>query len=135
MPLSILIVLGLIGIYLLLRGHAGEPATRTAPPDGDAGSLDELARAGSDLSRAHRIEFFLFLPSRHAADEVAEELRREGFSVEVGQGEHPSDWLCLATREMLPELAALRSWRQRLTVMAESRHGVYDGWGTEVEDR
>jgi regulator of RNase E activity RraB len=133
-PLSVLIVLGLLGIYLLLRGRATEPAALDAFPDGDARTLDELARAGSDLSRPHRIEFFLFLPDRQAAEAVAEELRGEGFVVEVGQGEHEADWLCLASREMLPELAALRGWRQRLTTLAESRHGVYDGWGTEVED-
>jgi regulator of RNase E activity RraB len=133
-PLSVLIVLGLLGIYLLLRGRAAEQAALGSPPDGDARTLDELARAGSDLSRPHRIEFFLFLPDRQAADAVATELRGEGFKVEVGQGEHEADWLCLATREMLPELAALHRWRQRLTAMAESRSGVYDGWGTEVEE-
>lgn len=135
MPLSVLILLGLLGVYLMLRGGAREAAVTAASADGDAETLDELARAGSDLTRPHRIEFFLFLPSREAADQVAAELRSEGFGVEVGQGEQSADWLCLATREMLPELAALRSWRERLTAMAESRQGVYDGWGTEVEDR
>jgi regulator of RNase E activity RraB len=134
-PLSVLIVLGLFGIYLILRGRTREQEAGSPSLDGDARTLDELARAGSNFSLPHKIEFFLFLPTREAAEEVAGELRREGFSVEVAQGDHPADWLCLATRQMLPELAALHGWRQRLTAMAESRQGVYDGWGTEVEDQ
>lgn len=134
MPLSVLIALGLLGIYLMLRGRAREQPEGSEFLDGDARTLDELARAGSNLSHPHKIEFFLFLPTREAAESVAGELRREGFSVEVGEGEHPADWLCLATRQMLPELASLQDWRRRLTAMAESRQGVYDGWGTEVEE-
>jgi regulator of RNase E activity RraB len=130
MPLSLLIALGLLGIWLLLRGQAGEATRRGI--DGDASTIEELARAGSDLSRPHRIEFFLYLPSRPAADGVAEELRREGFLVEVQAEQDSADWLCLATREMLPDLGALRRWRDRLTALAEARQGVYDGWGTEV---
>jgi regulator of RNase E activity RraB len=131
MSLPLLIVLGLIGIYLLARGSAREAAARA---DGDASTLAELARAGSDLGRPHRIEFFLYLPSQHVAEGVAEDLRREGFTVEVRRAEGATDWLALGTREMLPELAALQRWRQRLTALAESRGGAYDGWGTEVED-
>jgi regulator of RNase E activity RraB len=135
MPLSALIVLGLLGVYLMLRGRARQHATAGIPADGDAETLEQLARAGSDLSRPHKIEFFLFLPTQEAAEAVAGELQQEGFSVAVSPGEASTDWLCLATREMLPELAALRSWRGRLAAMAESRQGAYDGWGTEVQDR
>jgi regulator of RNase E activity RraB len=131
MSLPLLIAIGLIGIYLLARGSAREAAARA---DGDATTIAELARAGSDLGRPHRIEFFLYLPTRQAAEGVAEDLRREGFAVEIRQAADAPDWLALGTREMLPELASLRSWRQRLTALAESRGGAYDGWGTEVEE-
>jgi regulator of RNase E activity RraB len=131
MSLPLLIALGLIGIYLLARGSAREAAARA---DGDASTIAELARAGSDLGRPHRIEFFLYLPTRQAAEGVAEDLRREGFTVEIRQAADAHDWLALGTREMLPELASLRSWRHRLTALAESRGGAYDGWGTEVEE-
>lgn len=131
MSLSFLIVLGLIGIYFLARGSAREAAARA---DGDASTLAELARAGSDLGRPHQIEFYLYLPTESAAAGVAEDLRREGFTVEVRRADGAGDWLALSTREMLPELAALRHWRQRLTALAESRGGAYDGWGTEVEE-
>ena len=134
MSLSVLIVLGLLGLYLILRGGQRERQTLALSADADASTLDQLARAGSDLTRPHRIEFFLYLPERAAADAVAQELSAEGYATEVSQEEQASDWLCLATRVLVPDMAALRSCRGRLTALAESHQGVYDGWGTEVED-
>ena len=134
MPISALVAIGLIGIFLMLRGRGAEQPVATGPvPDGDAATLDELAHAGSDLSRQHTIEFFLYLPDQPAAEAVAAELRREGLTAEVSQGQEASDWLCLARRQMVPDMAGLRTWRERLTALAEAHQGVYDGWGTEVE--
>jgi diamine N-acetyltransferase len=126
MPLSILILLGVLGIYLMTRGQ------RRADPD--AATLAELRRAGSDLERSHEIEFFLYLPDRAAADLVAEQLTAEGFRVEVRSGGGGDDWLCLASREMTPKVDELRRLRRHLTAVAESRDGAYDGWGATVVD-
>lgn len=135
MSLSVLIVLGLLGLYLILRGGQRERQTQAAESaDADANTLDQLARAGSDLTRPHRIEFFLYLPEHTAADAVARELSAEGYATEVSQEGQATDWLCLATRVLVPDMAVLRSCRDRLTALAESHQGVYDGWGTEVED-
>lgn len=135
MPISALIVIGLLGIFLMLRGQRSEPPVATGPvTDGDAATLDELAHAGSDLSRPHIIEFFLYFPEQQAAELVAEGLRSEGLTVEVSPAAEETDWLCLIRRRMVPDMAGLRSWRERLTALAEAHQGVYDGWGTEVED-
>jgi len=135
MPISALIVIGLLGIFLMLRGRRVEPPVAARPvADGDAATLDELAHAGSDLSRPHVIEFFLYFPGQPVAESVAEGLRSEGLTVEVSQAEEEADWLCLVRQRMVPDMAGLRSWRDRLTALAEAHQGVYDGWGTEVED-
>jgi hypothetical protein len=126
MPLPFLVLLGILGIYLMTRGQ------RRADPD--AATLAELRRAGSDLARNHEIEFFLYLPDRPAADLVAEQLTAEGFLVTVRPGEGGADWLCLATREMSPELDELQRLRRHLTAVAESKDGAYDGWGATVVD-
>ena len=126
MPLPILLLLGLLGIYLMTRGQ------RHVDPD--EATLAELRRAGSDLARRHEMEFFLYLPDRPAADLVAEQLTAEGFRVEVRAAAESEDWLCLATREMNPELDELHRLRRHLTAVAESRNGVYDGWGATVVD-
>lgn len=130
MSLSLLIALGFLGLYLVLRGQARASAARSADPD--AATLAELARAGSDLRRTHEMEFFLYLPDREAADAVARQLRTEGFQVELRPGESDGDWLCLASRDMTPELDELRRLRAYLSAVAESREGVYDGWGATV---
>jgi regulator of RNase E activity RraB len=133
MPLSVLLVLGLVGLWLMLRGEAGVRAAATLPPvDGDGATLDALAHAGSNLSRVHTIEFFLYFPTQAAAEQAAAALRSE-FTVEVRPPDDGSDWLCFATRAMRPELAPLRALRERFTALAEAGGGAYDGWGTEVE--
>jgi regulator of RNase E activity RraB len=128
MPLSILIVLGLFGLYLLLRG--AQRGSGGSDPDAD--TLEELLRAGSDLNRPHEIEFFLYLEHETEAEAIALQLRGEGFGAEVRPTETEDCWLCLATRTMRPELATLHQLRERFTILAETSGGAYDGWGTTV---
>jgi len=131
MPLSLLAALGLIGIYLMLRGQS-RATTAGSGADPDATTLTELARAGSDLQRSHEMEFFLYVPDRRSADAVAAQLEVEGFAVEVKAAEEGGDWLCLATRTMVPTLDELQRLRRHLAAVAASREGAYDGWGATV---
>ena len=128
MSISFLVLLGLAGLFLFLRGRAGE---RIAS-DPDAMTLAELAAAGSDLYRDHEMEFFVYLPERRGAEEVARALEQQGFAVQVGRPEPAGDWLCTARRIMRPELAELQRLRGEFSALAASRRGAYDGWGTTV---
>jgi regulator of RNase E activity RraB len=131
MPLSLLVVLGLVGIYLILRGSQ----RARLPADPDAETLEELARVGSDLSRSHEIEFFLYMETEAQAHAIATQLQREGFRAEVRPTETDTCWLCLATRSMQPDLEALHQLRARFTALAEEAGGAYDGWGATVVER
>lgn len=138
MPLSLLIVLGLLGIYLVIRGNAGmrkqaEARARIAA-DPDGATLDELARAGSQLTRDHTVEFYLYFPTEAAAETVAASLRAEGFTTDVHRIEPDKDWTLLASCRMKPEMAALRAARVRFTALVQAHGGSYDGWGTQVEN-
>jgi hypothetical protein len=100
--------------------------------------LDELVRiqlkkAGSDLSKPHKIEFFLYFPTKPAAEQAAPQIRAAGYAVEVKPAAKGSDWLCFATKTMVPELPALQKIRRDFNSLAVSLNGQYDGWGTEVE--
>jgi len=128
MPVSFLVLLAVVGLYLYLRGRAGERARS----DADAVTLAELAAAGSDLYRDHEMEFFVYIPERGGAEEVARTLEQRGFTVEVGRQEVDGDWLCIARRSMRPELGELQRLRREFSDLAESRDGAYDGWGTTV---
>jgi regulator of RNase E activity RraB len=130
MPLSVLIALGLLGLFLFLRGRAREAAARTGDPD--EATLAELARAGSDVAQPHEVEFYLYVPDSVAADALKRQLEGEGFRAQVSPDDSGADWLCLATRRMSPSLAELRRLRSRLAALAEAHGGAYDGWGTTV---
>jgi hypothetical protein len=136
MSLGFLLLLAIVGVWLIIRGNLGLRAAevRRGMEDPDGATLDELARAGSDLTREHLIEFYLLFPREETARAVAVILQGEGFDTRMSQNEKEKDWTLLATRRMRPELAPLRAVRDRLTALVAERGGTYDGWGTEVEN-
>ena len=102
-------------------------------PGLDESVLIQLERAGSDLSKPHKIEFFLYFPSQSVAERAALRIREAGFQVEVRRAAKGNDWLCLATKTMIPELSALEEIRRDFSSLAASLKGEYDGWGTPIE--
>jgi regulator of ribonuclease activity B len=113
-----------MGIFSLL----GSPEK----PDLDESVLVQLKKAGSDLSKPHDIEFFLYFPSQSIAERAAPTIRAAGFAVEVRPAAKGSDWLCYTTKTMVPDLTALQKIRRDFNRLAKSVHGEYDGWGTGV---
>ncbi|HJX83783.1 MAG TPA: ribonuclease E inhibitor RraB [Candidatus Angelobacter sp.] len=103
-------------------------------PDLDELVLRQLKKAGSDLSKPHGIEFFLYFPTQSVAEQAAARIREQGFVVEVRPAaQSNSEWLCFATKTMVPDLSALQKIRRDFTALAASFDGQYDGWGTPVE--
>jgi regulator of RNase E activity RraB len=102
-------------------------------PDPDESVLIQLRKAGSDLSKPHKIEFFLYFPTEAVAEQAASRIRDEGFEVKIRKAAKGDAWLCLATKTMVPELPMLQKIRQRLGSLADSLKGEYDGWGTGVQ--
>lgn len=120
---AVVLVLGM----LAFRKRAGGEA---AP---DAQVLSHLRKAGSDLSKTHHVEFFMYFPDEEAAQRVASRLVPQGFGVRVEPAaESRPDWLVLATRPMVPQAAELERLRGHLTALASSENGTYDGWGAPV---
>jgi len=100
--------------------------------DPDQKVLDQLHIAGSDLSKAHKIQFFLYFPSEEKATEASADIQAEGLHVEVQKGTTGTEWLCLAKKEMIPEHSELVRLRNVLESIAKKLNGEYDGWGTDV---
>lgn len=107
----------------------GKPET---PPDSDLSVIESLEEAGSDLSKEHVPEFFLYLPSEPAARQAAERLRAEGFLVTVEPAADGVNWLCLASKSMRLERSALLELRRELQSIVAPLGGQYDGWGAPV---
>ena len=105
---------------------------KTQEPDLDQGVLDQLKKAGSDLSKPHNIEFFLYFPTEAAANEAAKAIGGLGCDVKVQLAADKTNWLCFANRLMVPDSDTLVGLRSRFNEIARKGNGEYDGWGTEV---
>jgi hypothetical protein len=105
---------------------------RTKRSDPDELVLIQLRKAGSDLSKAHEVEFFLYFPTEVVAEQAASHIREAEFEAKVEQSAKGNDWLCLATKKMVPELAALQKIRRDFGSLSDSLGGDYDGWGSPV---
>jgi regulator of RNase E activity RraB len=126
---SSLLVL-LLGAILL--GLIAWPRIARARQDPDAQVIAQLRKAGSDLSKPHPIEFFLYVSTREAADRLASKVHELRFEVEVKPAAQGPQWLVLATKSLVPTEASLAAVRKQFTALAAAESGDYDGWGTPV---
>jgi regulator of RNase E activity RraB len=94
--------------------------------------LVQLSKSGSNLSKPHHIEFFLYFPTRSSAEKASLSIRDAGFEVEVKRAAQGDSWLCFATKTMIPALVELQSIRQNFIALAATASGEYDGWGTLI---
>jgi hypothetical protein len=102
-------------------------------PGPDESVLVQLEKAGADFAKPHNIEFFLYFPTQAAADQAADQVRKDGFQAEVGLSAQGSEWLCFVTKRMSPSLAELEKVRRDFEAITSALDGQYDGWGTPVE--
>jgi regulator of ribonuclease activity B len=124
-PLWGIFALGLIAVCVLVlvllnKGHARGSS--------DAQIIDRLVNAGSDLTRAHEIEFLFFFPSRASADEAVTRLKADGYTVSIEETITGTRWVLLATGSMVPLLSAMQPLRSRFDELAAREGGVFDGW-------
>ncbi len=101
-------------------------------PGPDAAALNQLARAGANLIRPHPIEFFLYFPTRDAADRAAERVKVFGLEPTVSAAANGNLWLVFATRTMVPAERELARLRKVFVAIAAAEQGEYDGWGAPV---
>ena len=122
-----------------VSGKAGkEPAvtpsgTPPSTPDDDRVVLQQLREAGSDLSKPHQLEFYLYFPTEEAAGKAAEKLETEEFEGEMRRAPYLTRWMCLVHQQMVPELSKIAALKRRLAKLAQEFGGEYDGWETNIE--
>ena len=105
----------------------------SAPQSPDGQVIAQLVKAGSNLSKTHNIEFFLYFPTQQSAEKIAEKLNNDGFSTTVKQSTSSKEALLQAKKSMLPLESELAALREKLNTLSVSEGGIYDGWGTEIE--
>lgn len=95
--------------------------------------LEQLRESGSDLTKPHDFEFYLYIPTKAYADKAAEKIRNSGFSAaEVSRPASGSGWLCLARKTIIPDQANLSNLARFLEQIAAAVGGEFDGWEAEI---
>ncbi len=110
-----------------------EAASYTTPAEGDRLVIQQLTRAGADLSRPREVLQYLYLPTEDAAEHARETLDAEGYSVEVrpsadAEEGPPNPWLVLARTETVVDEDMIDRARERFEQLAARHGGDYDGW-------
>jgi len=129
MRVLVIIVLTLLLGTVAFRSSAQQTS---APPANDDAVIEQLRIAGSNLSKPHPIDFYIYVPTQESAERIAGTLSNQGFTVKVRHAATGSDWLALATKEVVPTSSALAKIRHDLTALALSEHGDYDGWEAPI---
>jgi hypothetical protein len=99
----------------------------------DRETLDAMKANGADLSKPTEISFYLYFPSEDDAGKAAAELRRLGYAAQVRPPLPDFDeWLCYATRRMVPSAQEIDDARSELESLASRFSGDFDGWEAAI---
>lgn len=127
---------GAVAALLARRAQrAKSPETAAAvvgTPEADAATLRALRDAGADLTKETEVNFYLYFPTREAAERAAEHARTPTFTATVRKGSLGETWLCFVTSRMVPSEPAIRAAATRLQAVAATNGGEYDGWEAAV---
>ena len=96
--------------------------------------LDDLRDAGVDLNESLPFEQYLYFPFASIAHGVAEDLRAEGFAVDVEEDDQRDGWIAYVTRRVVPTVGQLAYLRNRVGTLAVTRGGDYEGWNVVLAE-
>jgi hypothetical protein len=101
-------------------------------PDPDQLQIEQLAKAGIDMSKPQAIDFTLHFADADSLANACVSIYEKKFDVESRRPEKADDkWTCIARKTMLPELQALRKIRKDFEAIAVKNKGIYEGWNIE----
>jgi regulator of RNase E activity RraB len=124
-------ILAAVSLSLSLANAAGQDALEDEAA-ADARVIENLRRAGSDLSKPHPIDHYLYFRSEPDARAAANELERLGYVVQPVEQDRKGDWLVVASKPSVPSFAIVRENSRMLNALAKKYAGMYDGWETDV---
>ena len=99
----------------------------------DARLIDQLRKRGSDPFKPHDVDFFLAFPSAEAAEQLAVQLRSEGFDADLVDEPQNGDlrYSLHAHKSMQLTVPGMQDLSRRLTEAAKEKGGRYDGWSAK----
>lgn len=117
-----------------MRKRISKRPRNLKPINADAAVIEQLRHFRVDLSRARDTAFFLYFPTERDAELAKAELVMSGFDVDIHNSADGSNWLCLATKKVVPGLTQLATIGSFLSELASRLDGQYDGWETGIDD-
>jgi hypothetical protein len=109
-----------IVIAVVAAGMLRSPKA-AAQESADGKTLAQLAKAGSDLTKPHAIDFFFYFPTKDEAEKVTPKLQALGLSTKVGHAAKGSTWLIQGNKVMIPTDPNCRAFGERLTRLPNLR--------------
>ncbi len=97
--------------------------------------MEQLVKAGADLTEPRHVLHFLYLPDRDRARLAADEAAARGFEVAVREPlpQYPEQWTLVCERHevvLRPEI--VRDTTDYFEALAATHGGDYDGWEASV---
>ena len=94
--------------------------------------VQQLREMGSDVTRRHKLDLYLYLHTEEAARLAAEKVGRLHFSTLVCPGAKEGTWLCRATTTIIPQSAPLDGIGAYFEQVACELQGDFDGWEADI---
>ena len=103
----------------------------------DARLIDQLRKRGTDPFKPHDVDFFFAFPNAQSAEELATELRGEGFDADVIDTPDAGElrFSLHAHKSMQLTVPDMQALSRRLSEAANIRKGRYDGWSAKQVPR
>lgn len=121
-----------IAAALLLSGLAAGAVSGAESVSPDAQAIDQLVKAGGDVSKLHSFEFTLRVASQKAAERAESRLLELAFATKIERGKAADEWLVRGVKKMYPVESDLSGLRDKLNAIADEVHGTYEGWRAKV---
>jgi hypothetical protein len=100
--------------------------------EGDRLVLAHMQRAGADLSKPTDVRWYVYFPTKPAAQLFMGKARVAGWKVALERGETADAWLCTCSRDAVPSLAAVADMRRQLATCAVGLEPRIDGWEAAI---
>ena len=95
---------------------------------------DELIEAGSDVSKPHIFDFYLYFRTSDEALEADRRLVSMGYAVERRPAVEEPGWLCVAQKALTPSPTIMSHTLEDLERVVADFGGKHDGWEVEFPE-
>jgi len=121
-----------VALFLVLGLSYSFGSYQSADPD--QLQIEQLAKAGIDMSKPQEIAFTLHFVDAHNETKACVSIFEKKFDVESARPEKVDEkWTCIARKTMLPELKVLSKIRKDFEAIAAKNKGTYEGWNIEKD--